>query len=291
MLGLITDRTQANVYYRNSLSNKGFSGMTTEEKAEWLGDPLKAVGANLFACGPYYSSAVDLKYRSEEIVATTSEPGVYLYAVSIIGEAAKYANKVFTLSAESITSSTTGTPQLALYWHDDNGFETAGPTLHSPGSVTFDTTANPNRNNRKYLAIYVYVTTGVAVSAGDYARFGKVMLESGSEKHDYVPYTEIVSTAATKGAYNYSDLNRVERAVAEISDLAGLGLITKTDWKMWDIPTESDMNRYINNILVVYRSIPEKTNVPLPPATMNNITYIEANNIEIILNAAYAAHK
>lgn len=287
MLGLITDRSQRNVYYRNNLSSKGWSGMTTEEKAEWLGDPLQATGVNLFSCGPYYSSEVEVKYRNEEILATTNTAGIYLYAISIIGEAANYANKVFTLSADSIVASSNGTPQLAVYWHDDNGFDYAGASLMIAGSVTFDTTEWPNVNNRKYLAVYVYVTQDVAVTAGEYARFGHVMLENGDIKHNYVPFTEILPTLATKGAYNYSDLNRVERAVAEISDLAGLSLTTKTDWGMWDIPKESDMSRYLGNIAVIRQIIPTGDIVPAAPTTMNNLTHNEANNIEIILELAY----
>lgn len=287
MKGLITDRTQRNVYYRNELSKKGWAGMTTAERAEWLGDPLSAEAVNLFACGPHYSSAVELKYRSEEILATTNTAGIYLYAISIIGEASFYENKVFTLSVDSIEASTDATPQLAAYWHDDYGYEYAGASLFSAGSVTFDTTEFPNTNKRAYLAIYVYVTTHGEVSAGAYARFGRVMLERGSVKHDYVPYTEIVATTATKGAYNYSDLNRVERAVAEISDLGGLGLITKTDWDMWDIPTESDMNRYLGNVAVIREALTDGVNVPEAPSTMSNLTYSDANNIELILDVAY----
>lgn len=287
MLGLITDRSQRNVYYRNSLSSKGWSGMTNSEKAEWLGNPLDAVGANLFSCGPYYSSVVDVKYRSEEIIATTTAPGIYLYAISIIGDAKLYENKMFTLSAETMESSSTGTPQLVTYWHDDSGYEYAGASLLSAGSITFDTTEYPNVNNRKYLAVYVYVTTFEPVVEGDYARFGRVMLENGSVKHDYVPYTEILPTLATKGAYNYSDLNRVERAVAEISDLAGLNLVTKTDWGMWDIPTESEMGRFLGNIVVIRQLLPTDNSVPFAPTTMNNLTYNDANNIEQILDVAH----
>ena len=286
MLGLITDRSERNVYYRNSLSNKGWSGMTSVEKAEWLGNPLNEVGVNLFACGPYYSSAVNVKYRNKEILATALYGGIYLYAISIIGNAADYENKVFTLSADAIESSTTGTPQLAVYWHDDNGYEYAGASLMSAGSVTFDTTEWPNTNNREYLAVYVYVTTYETVQTGATARFGRVMLENGAEQHDYVPYTEILPTLATKGAYNYSDLNRVERTVAEISDIASLGLVTKTDWAMWDIPTASDMNRFIGNIAAIRQLLTNTTGVPVAPESMNNLTYLEANNIEQILYAA-----
>lgn len=284
MIGLITDRSQRNVYYRNSLSSKGWSGMTASEKAEWLGEPLNAVGVNLFACGPYYSYAVEVKYRNSEILATTSQPGVYLYAISIIGPASDYENKVFTLSVDAIEASTTGTPQLAVYWHDDYGYEYAGASLLSAGSVTFNTTEFPNTNKRAYLAVYVYVTTYEEVQAGAYARFSRVMLENGAERHDYVPYTEILPTLATRGAYNYSDLNRVERAVAEISDIAGLGLVTKTDWGMWDIPTVSQMSRYLDNIRAIRALVGE--GVPAAPVSMNNLTYVDANTIETIILAA-----
>ena len=287
MKGLITDRTQRNVYYRNELSKKGWGGMTVAEKADWLGDPFASQGVNLFPCGPFYSSAVELKYRSEEILATTNTSGIYLYAVSIIGEASKFTNKVLTLSVDAIIPSGNGTPQLAAYWHDDFGFEYAGAALSVAGSMTFNTADWPNTNARRYLAVYVYVTTHETVSPGDSARFVGVMLESGSTRHPFVPYTEILPTLATKGAYNYSDLNRVERAVAEISDLDGLGLVTKTDWKMWDIPTESEMNRFLGNIAVIRLHLANNDNVPLAPTSMSNLTYNDANNIELILNVAY----
>lgn len=287
MKGLITDRTQRNVYYRKELATKGFHGMTSEEKASWLGNPLDAVEVNLFACGPYYSSAVELKYRNEEIVATTNTDGIYLYAISILGDASNYVDKVLTFSVDAVIASGNGTPQIALYWHDDNGYEYAGADLMSAGSVTFNTAAMPNVNNRAYLAAYVYVTTHETVTSGATARFVGVMLENGSTRHEYVPYTEILATDATKGAYNYSDLNRVERAVAEISDYYNLGLSTKTDWNVWDIPTETEMTRYIGNIATIRRVLPPESIVPEPPTTMNNLTYADANNIELILDAVY----
>lgn len=284
MQGLITDRTQYNVSHRAMLSAKGWDNMTVDERKEWLGDPFDAVGANLFSRGPFYSSSVELKYRNKEIIATATVGGTYLYAISIIGKAADYENKIFTLSADNIESVGGGSPQMAAYWHDDNGFEYAGASLLTAGSVTFNTAEFPNTANRAYFAIYVYVTSYATVEVGAEVRFGGVMLENGNTRHEYVPYSEILPTATTKGAYNYSDLNRVERAVAEISDLAGLGLVTKTDWQMWDIPIGSDMTRYLSNVKTIrdYFSI----DIPLPES-MNNLTYAYANNIESILLAAY----
>lgn len=284
MLGLITDRTERNVYRRNELSAKGWAKMTLAERAEWSGNPVATVGANLFPPGPYYSSVVGLKYRNKEIVATATAEGTYLYAVSIVGDATDFVNKTFTLSADYMQAPDGGTPQISAYWHDDNGFEYAGASLSTSGSITFSTVDFPNTEGRAFLALYIYVTTHETVSAGAIARFGGVMLESGDTRHDYVPYTEIVATTATKGAYNYSDLNRVERAVAEISDIEDLGLVTKTNWTMWDVPTSSDMNRYLGNIGVL--RVHYSSNIPLPDS-MENLTYETANNIEKIILAAY----
>ena len=283
MKGLITDRTLRNVARRNELATKGWANMTTDERAEWLGDPMVATGVNLLPCGPFYSSVVSLKYRNAEIVATATAPGTYLYAISIIGPAANYAGKKFTLSVDQVVK-TAGVAQLALYWHDDNGFEYAGASLVGAESVTFDTAQFPNAEGRAYLALYVYVTTTEQVTAGTTTRFVGVMLENGEVRHEYVPYTEILSTLATKGAYNYSDLNRVERAVAEISDRASLGLVTKTDWGAWDIPRTADMSRYLGNI----KTIKTRYNINIAlPDSMNHLTYETANNIEKILLEAY----
>lgn len=279
MLGLITDRTQRNVYRRKELSSKGWLGMTSEERAEWLGNPLVATGANLFSYGTNYSSSVELKYRNKEIVAIAKVAGSYLYAISIIGKATDYNNKIFTLSAEF-----TAPAKIEMFWHDGNGIDWAGGTLLATGSALVDTITYPNVNNREYLAAYLYVTQDAVVEAGKAITFGKVMLENGVTKHEYVPYAEILATDATKGAYNYSDLNRVERAVAEISDRAGLNLTTKTNWVMWDLPTETDMNRYLSNVMAIKEHF--GINISLP-TSMNNFTYEYANNIELILSRAY----
>lgn len=56
---------------------------------------------------------------------------------------------------------------------------------------------------------------------------------------------------AALGAYNYTDLNRVESAVASISSTKNLGLVTKTNWSAWDAPTQSDMERYLGNVVAI----------------------------------------
>lgn len=92
--------------------------------------------------------------------------------------------------------------------------------------------------------------------------------------------------AAAKGAYNYTDLNRVEKAVEIISNARGLRLTTKTDWTLWDVPTQADMERYLNNVRVIHDDYFIHDVYPLP-TTMNNLTYEGANQIEVLLSTIY----
>lgn len=101
-----------------------------------------------------------------------------------------------------------------------------------------------------------------------------------------------------KGVYNYTDLNRVESAVAELFELAnGLGFnftsTVKTDWGIpgsfsqstW--PTVSQMERYLDNV----RDLADAFSVSriLLPKTMEGLTYRSANVIEKILENVYTA--
>ena len=87
-----------------------------------------------------------------------------------------------------------------------------------------------------------------------------------------------------KGAYNYTDLNRVESTVAELSNVLSLGLVTKTDWSVLDIPTKADMERYANNLKIVRNAFLSSVAIP---DVMSGLTYISANNIEKMLLDSY----
>lgn len=94
---------------------------------------------------------------------------------------------------------------------------------------------------------------------------------------------------AAKGAYNYTDLNRVESAVAELAERMGLTLTTKTNWTLWDIPYEADMNRYLNNVVAIRDACPGDVEFPSLPKTMSWIDHEDANNIEKVLELVYEA--
>ena len=287
MVGLITDRTERNVLRRKALSEKGWATMTAPERVEWTGDPMTIAGANLIPPGPFSGTeGFDVKVRHRTLTATTTQDGSNIFGSCIIGDASDFVGKTLTLSVGGITSPSSATPRVSVWWEERVAGRTyAGASLSVAGSMTFNTADYPNTNGLKNLVLRLDIATNSPVTAGTTVRFDDVMLEVGDTPHKYVPYTEVVATEATKGAYNYSDLNRVGRAVSEISDIAGLGLKTKTDWTMWDIPEVGQMDTYLSNIVAIKSYFGLGTSLP---TTMSNLNYTSANNIEIVLRDAYA---
>jgi len=98
---------------------------------------------------------------------------------------------------------------------------------------------------------------------------------------------------AAKGAYNYTDLNRVESAVEELAGMLGLTLTTKTDWGLWDVPIQTDMERYLSNVVAIRDACPEDVEFPTLPDSMSGLNYEGANNIEKVLLLVYevVSHK
>ena len=89
--------------------------------------------------------------------------------------------------------------------------------------------------------------------------------------------------AGMKGAYNYTDWNRVESAVAELASMLGVSLNTVTTWSATDIPTEADATRYLANVRRLKTVCQGLTGTPNAPESMRRFTYVEANAIEKIL--------
>jgi hypothetical protein len=91
-----------------------------------------------------------------------------------------------------------------------------------------------------------------------------------------------------KGAYNISDLNRVQSAVRYLSDrLAAVGYPLKLsevkNWTAQDVPTRSDLENYLADVRAVRGVFTLLKTTPPAPETMIGLNYIRANNIEQIL--------
>lgn len=99
-----------------------------------------------------------------------------------------------------------------------------------------------------------------------------------------------------KGVYNYTDLNRVESAVAAIRDAllaqgTDLQLTTKTDWAVpftysddnW--PTQEQMDRFFSNLKSIREHFAIETELPL---SMDYLSHTGANAIEQVLEQAWS---
>lgn len=94
--------------------------------------------------------------------------------------------------------------------------------------------------------------------------------------------------SSMKGAYNYTDMNRVEEAVAYVADMlrqySYLSITLEVrSWSENDIPTADDFARYFNNIAILRRAIPVWHDTPVVPSNADGFGVAEANALEQIL--------
>lgn len=91
-----------------------------------------------------------------------------------------------------------------------------------------------------------------------------------------------------KGAYNFTDLNRVESAVEYVARrLTEAGYVVvpvvKKNWTATDKPTIEDFKRYMKNIADIRSALTTFQTTPEAPSTEKKLTYQMANAMEQIL--------
>lgn len=91
-----------------------------------------------------------------------------------------------------------------------------------------------------------------------------------------------------KGAYNYSDMNRVESAVEYVANrLTEAGYVVypvvKKNWNKNDKPTLNDLNRYIKNVSDIRKALTTYETTPEAPSTERKLSFQAANAIEQII--------
>lgn len=97
-----------------------------------------------------------------------------------------------------------------------------------------------------------------------------------------------VASGTEKGYYNDSDLNRVGAAMVYLRDRFNdngydVDITPNVSWKEIDIPTPEDMTLYLGCVGVLRGVLPLPDDTPETPETMENLTYVTANDIEKIL--------
>lgn len=96
--------------------------------------------------------------------------------------------------------------------------------------------------------------------------------------------------AGLKGAYNYTDLNRVGQAVAYLANILNasgrsVNVTAKSDWTMADIPSRTQETAFLRDLTLLKGGV--TGDVPEVPSTLDGMTYEVANRIEQILIAVH----
>lgn len=91
-----------------------------------------------------------------------------------------------------------------------------------------------------------------------------------------------------KGAYNYTDLNRVEEAVEYVADrLREYGYLSirlsSRRWSAEDVPNANDLGRYFNNVAFLRRAVAVWVSTPETPTSTDDFDEKKANALEQIL--------
>lgn len=93
------------------------------------------------------------------------------------------------------------------------------------------------------------------------------------------------STLFLKGAYNHTDLNRIEAYSEYVAEQLNLynysvNITTKTNWTDEDFPTRTEMKRIRDNVEKLKNAFISFTSVP---ASLEKMTYQKANDLEKVL--------
>ena len=92
-----------------------------------------------------------------------------------------------------------------------------------------------------------------------------------------------------KGAYNFTDMNRVDGAVDYIVErLREVGSFTEgiKTYRLWSrehLPTKKELEQYLENIRILRSQFAVAASIPPVPSDMQMFTHKEANDIEKIL--------
>lgn len=95
-------------------------------------------------------------------------------------------------------------------------------------------------------------------------------------------------TAGMKGAYNSTDLNRVQEAALYINErLAECGYVAEyvplKTWTVNDVPSREELEYYLQNVRAIRDVFVTLESTPAAPTSMTRFNYMKANDIEQIL--------
>lgn len=95
--------------------------------------------------------------------------------------------------------------------------------------------------------------------------------------------------AGMKGAYNYTDFNRLGNAINYLVermkelDIHDSTIVPKVDWAMGDTPTSSQVSNLLSCLTKLRAKLSLPENAPVMPNSLDNLVYQTANEMELLL--------
>lgn len=177
---------------------------------------------------------------------------------------------------------------LNLEWNDVE--DALGYRLYRDGRLLADLTETAYTDAVEPFASYEYSVSAYNENGfSDAAVLAVSVLPENPTLYLITDRTQAdVNARNEKGTYNASDLNRagavmeyVAGRMREQGHLVSLSL--KTDWAENDWPTPTTMAQYLGDLSTLRNKLATLNETPAVPADMEKLTYIEANDIEEIL--------
>lgn len=256
--------------------------MTASERDEWNGN----TGKNLFDKNLFvYKGNRLLLSTANDVIKITALENIPSYVTYVIEcdpfDYGLYVdeNNILTIGVDEIKmpSGAVCNIRLSRYKYDWTDIVSVNytPEIQANSYVTY--TIDTSKGGHK-----LEIAVG-GLSAGQSVIIRGFRINRSTRVYPYVPYGALGVNDVIRGAYNYTDFNRVESAVLYLSSFAGLNLTTKTNWTANDIMTiEEFENRYLANVNAVCSTL----GVSGVSAKFSRFDYNAANSIEKALQAA-----
>lgn len=202
--------------------------------------------------------------------------------------------RTVTLSLATDIAYVTGTVNGKAYTftlesvHENYSSWTAEVDRANPDVYYCSITAIDNRGNTSTFTTTLYYGLQLITdrTEDDVTRAQELIREGFSSWTDE-EVTEFLN--GLKGAYNASDLNRVESAVNYVKDrfaiigYDALDFLIKNTWSKNEFLESEDAERYLGNVKKLREQFTMPPGTPVVPEDMENFTFEEANDIERIL--------
>lgn len=244
-------------------------------------------GTGAFTAGP---EAGTVSVQSSSVKITESEAVITLCIEEIDPSSGE--------SAGSYVSAVSGMVNgITASWALDDGLWTAAVPVANDGkyNISLTITASDESETNMVFVLY-YGLLNLITDRSQADLDGLMSLLAAPSANWTAEQAETFAAAASKGAYNYTDLNRVTQAMQYVDGLLSeLGYVSVFEqvnkgstinpyiWDENDTPTAVSMTAYLSNLtkLRAVLALPEDT--PQVPDDMVELTLGEANEIEQIL--------